>query len=285
MKNDAVGMWLEAATRYPVPSYAEQIILATAIQRGRQPDATPRQKRAGKRAVDRMVSGNLKLVVAIAMKYRRGTQGAGCSLEMEDLLQIGAIGLHKAALLFDHTRGFRFSTYSYWWIKQAITRELIYYRGAYRVPTPLQDLSRRWAQRPAGQSVEDFIAAWPQHKYTPALIIEAQTATAHLAGIASLDAPLAGGHDDGDAATLLEMIGSGGDEAEELLEQIDRQGILAVAEAMLPDDLELVRLRDLDGASPSELGALLGVSKNSVRDRVCVSKQRLRAVLEPCLAA
>jgi len=274
---DSVGMWLDAAARHPIVGYDEQLILGAAIQRMQADGSTARQKRIGQRALTRLVQGNLRLVVPIARKYSRGIQGAGCSLEFEDLLQAGAIGLHAAATKFDPTRGYKFSTMAYWWITQAIQKDLIKYRGAYKIPTILQDLNRRWLQRPAGQTVEAFIAAWPQHRYTVEKLAEAQLAVSALASIVSLDARLPGA--DSDGGTALELFDDGRDEGAELLRQLDLDLVMAHAKEEASDALALVELAELDGVSVVALGPLIGETRHGAGVQLAAAKARLRVVL------
>jgi RNA polymerase primary sigma factor len=101
---DALQLFLNEAGRYPLLTAAEEVELAKRIERG------------DKDAKDRMVNSNLRLVVSIAKKY----QGHGLSLL--DLIQEGIIGLIRAAEKFDHRKGFKFSTYATWWIRQAVQR-------------------------------------------------------------------------------------------------------------------------------------------------------------------
>src|SRR6266496_2997636 len=130
---DDVRLYLEAAAREPLLTKEEEVELAMAIERGEEAEAklqggrlkseTSIRKakelvRKGREARQRFIRANLRLVVSIARKY----QGQG--LPFLDLVQEGNIGLMRAVELFDWRRGFKFSTYATWWIRQAITRAI-----------------------------------------------------------------------------------------------------------------------------------------------------------------
>jgi RNA polymerase primary sigma factor len=126
--------WLDSIGRIPLLSPAEEIELGTAIQRWQQhPDPCPPGiRRRGQRARDRFVSANLRLVVAyISKRCHRLTR----SFDREDLTQAGNMGLITAAERFDPAKGYRFSTYAYWWIRQAINR-WVDQHGRPRQPLP-----------------------------------------------------------------------------------------------------------------------------------------------------
>ena len=107
--------------RIPLLTPAEEIMLRIAVQRGQLPEATQRQKRAGKRAKDRMIKANLRLVLNVSRQYMHRQKG---QLESGDLIQEGCIGLTRAVEKSDLELGYKISTYVYWWIRQAISRAI-----------------------------------------------------------------------------------------------------------------------------------------------------------------
>ena len=117
LSTDSIGYYLSSIGRIPLLTAAEEIELAHHVQAMKQlldtpeADRTPRERhkiRMGKRARDRMMAANLRLVVSVAKKYQN--QG----LELLDLVQEGAIGLERAVDKFDPAMGYKFSTYAYW---------------------------------------------------------------------------------------------------------------------------------------------------------------------------
>jgi RNA polymerase primary sigma factor len=152
---DDLRLYLEAAASEPLLSKAEEVELAVAIERGEAAEeklASGRirsertrhrlkdEVRHARRARRRFILANLRLVVSIAKKY----QGQGLSLL--DLIQEGNIGLMRGVELFDWRRGFKFSTYATWWIRQAITRAIADRGRQIRIPVHVQERLRKVRQ-------------------------------------------------------------------------------------------------------------------------------------------
>jgi RNA polymerase sigma factor (sigma-70 family) len=129
MAPDATQSYLSAIGRYPLLTKSQEIILGTQVQAWlaiRDKDRSLYSsedriiERSGKRARDKFINCNLRLVVTIAKKYARHCR----TLDLMDLVQEGNIGLAKAVEKFDPTRGYAMSTYAYWWIRQAMQRAI-----------------------------------------------------------------------------------------------------------------------------------------------------------------
>jgi RNA polymerase primary sigma factor len=152
---DDLRLYLEAAASEPLLSKAEEVELAVTIEHGEaseeklasgriRSDRTrhrlQEEVRRARRARRRFILANLRLVVSIAKKY----QGQGLSLL--DLIQEGNIGLMRGVELFDWRKGFKFSTYATWWIRQAITRAIADRGRQIRIPVHVQERLRKVRQ-------------------------------------------------------------------------------------------------------------------------------------------
>ena len=126
--SDPVRLYLRECGSNPLLSAEQEMNLAKAIERGKQKDATPEEIEAAQDAKKEMANANLRLVVSIAKKY------PGRGMPFLDLIQEGNIGLLKAVDKFDYTKGYKFSTYATWWIRQAITRSIADQARTIRVP-------------------------------------------------------------------------------------------------------------------------------------------------------
>src|ERR687892_946153 len=125
---DALQLFMNEIGRHPLLTKEQEVELAKRIERG------------DKAAKDQMVNSNLRLVVSIAKRY----QGHGLSLL--DLIQEGIIGLIRAVEKFDHRKGFKFSTYATWWIRQAVQRGVANKSRENRIPVHVLDQERKLAR-------------------------------------------------------------------------------------------------------------------------------------------
>ena len=134
--------YLSSIGREPLLTPAEEIELGNQVQammrlvEESRPEYTIQERKIikiGRRSKERMMKANLRLVVSVAKKY----QGKG--LELLDLIQEGSLGLERAVEKFDPTRGYKFSTYAFWWIRQSMTRAIACQSRTIRLPVHLSE--------------------------------------------------------------------------------------------------------------------------------------------------
>ncbi len=126
--DDPVRMYLKEIGRVSLLSADEEILLAKQIEAGNKEDASFKEMRQGDQAKQKLIDANLRLVVSIAKRY------VGRGMLFLDLIQEGNLGLIKAVDKFDYTKGYKFSTYATWWIRQAITRAIADQARTIRIP-------------------------------------------------------------------------------------------------------------------------------------------------------
>ncbi len=174
--DDSIALYLKEISRIPLLSAEEEVQLAKAIERGKkamvrlaqshgQANGFSRERlrsevRRGKEARRKLIESNFRLVVSIAKKY------IGHGVSFMDLIQEGNIGLIRAVEKFEYQRGFKFSTYATWWIRQAVSRALSDQGRTIRVPvhmgeriTQLSRISRELVQKNGHEPTEEEIAA------------------------------------------------------------------------------------------------------------------------------
>jgi RNA polymerase primary sigma factor len=224
--------YLNEIARYPLLTVDQEIqygrrIAAMRELRGIERPLTPAEQRvmrSGLRARERFMQCNLQLVVHVAKKYENRKRK---SLEIMDLVQEGNIGLARAVELFDYSRGYKFSTYAYWWIKQGIQRAISQSDAMIRLPTGLHDLltkvarttsdlGQRLGRMPSMQEVADDMAI---------SLSAIHDAIRRSYAVCSLDAISA----NNDTASILDMIADApppddhviSDQAAEMMELMD----------------------------------------------------------------
>jgi RNA polymerase primary sigma factor len=275
---DSLTRHLNEIGRVPLLTAAEEIHLGTVVQEWLNypggPDAAPPSlQRRGRRAKDRMVTANLRLVVSVARRFSQIGERRGMTLE--DLVQEGTIGLVRGAEKFDPGLGYKFSTYAYWWIRQALTRALAG-AGLVRCPLHIQTLlgkvrkatgtlASQGVHRPTISQLAELTGE------TPERLQRALNEGLNAQTIASLDAPAY----NSDGTSVGELIAA--PEADHLT----REGLWDAAQQLrelLPDEAGLAELRAVDECSFLELGELLGTSRSSARNKFIDARAKLRTV-------
>ncbi len=157
--DDPVKMYLKEIGALKLLDGEEEIKLAKAVERGIAADATEEEIQQGEAAKKELADRNLRLVVSIAKKY------LGRGLQFLDLIQEGNLGLLKAVDKFDYTKGYKFSTYATWWIRQAITRAIADQARTIRVPVhmvetinKLNRISRQLLQEKGREATNEELA-------------------------------------------------------------------------------------------------------------------------------
>lgn len=141
--------FINIAVRYPLLTQQQEIELGRRIQTWlKSSSPTPGQIRSGRRARDQFVCCNLRLVIKIAKRYARFTDGTGITLS--DIIQEGVIGLQRATEKYDPECGYKMSTYAYWWIRQSITRMIEMRVGMIRIPSGTKKKLRMFQEAAAG---------------------------------------------------------------------------------------------------------------------------------------
>ncbi len=247
---DALQLFLNAASRWTLLTPAEEIALAKRVERGDQ------------QAKERMVNANLRLVVSIAKRFQ------GHDLSLLDLIQEGTLGLIRAVEKFDWRKGFRFSTYATWWIRQGVERGIQTKARTIRLPVNVlerqrkiaraeRELQRMLEREPTDEEIAERLAISLRH------VSEARSASR---AVTSLDRPVG---DDLDSS-LGDLMPSGEEApSDEVQHELDR-AVLRLAIADLPDREREVVIRryGLTGEEPQalrEIGRHLGITQERVR--------------------
>jgi RNA polymerase primary sigma factor len=251
MTTDSLQLFLNEAGRYPLLTAAQEVELAKLIESGDQ------------EAKDRMVNSNLRLVVSIAKKY----QGHG--LTLLDLIQEGIIGLIRAVEKFDWRRGYKFSTYATWWIRQAVQRGVANKSRTIRIPVHIVEREQKIAR-----AERELVLQLERMPTDEEVAEKAKLNVKHVRDtrnaartVASLDKTVG---DDSDTSFGDLVAQSAEDVAEEVQLSLD-ESALHQAIGTLPEREQMViRMRygldeEMEPKSLEEIGRRMGITRERVR--------------------
>jgi RNA polymerase primary sigma factor len=247
---DILRLFLNELSKRRLLTASEEVSLAKRIERG---DAVAKQH---------MIESNLRLVVSIAKGYR------GLGVPFLDLIQEGSIGLNRAVEKFDWRRGYKFSTYATWWIRQAIQRAVTNQSRTIRLPIHVAERQHRLGRlatkletelgrEPTREELVEASGIRPRH-------VDEALGAARAA--VSLNQSL-GGDDDSEYAELLADPVSG-DPAVEVIDRMQRDEVLAAVRALPERERTIVELHFGLAGEPhtlAEIGTQLGLARERVR--------------------
>ena len=284
MASDSFAQYLREATRYPLLNKSQEIMLARQVQTWlHDPDATERQKRAGRRAYEKLIKCNLRLVVSVAKRF----SGRIKRSEMLDIVQEGNCGLAHGIKKFDPERGYALSTYVYWWIRQSVSRYLSCSDRVIRLPSHAVEMLakvRAWSpifleahgRLPTLEECAKHCKTSPER-----MRLYMDNANDSI----SLDARVSAKEND---STLIELVAGDSDLMEDLEMVVRSDFIDQMLMALDPDDRKLVVGHfALDGGEPmtlSAMGKMIGVSREGARQRLNKALRKMRVLASKCSA-
>ena len=302
---DSVGLYLDEIARSPLLDAETEVELAKTIEAGLMAESLLAEGRIGRRkggapmtatqaelewlveegqrAVDRFVTANLRLVVSIARKYGRS------QMPMLDLIQEGNTGLIRAVEKFDYTKGYKFSTYATWWVRQAITRGIAQQARVVRLPVHVvEELNqvggaRRTLERQLGRDPDPWEIASELGMSVDRVLDLLAWGREHI----SLDSPL---DDDGDTSLgdLMAQQTTPGPDLN-VLDVESRERLGALVDQLDERAADIIRSRYglTDGRQHklADIGVRHGISAERVRQLEREALNKLRRFADPDLAA
>jgi len=288
---DLVRSYLRDIGRVPLLSHEQEITLGRQVQDlmvlesleaelesdlGEKPDVNffaekagisiiqlKKKLKSGRRAKERMVAANLRLVVSVAKKYTKR------NMELLDLIQEGTIGLVRGVEKFDPTRGYKFSTYAYWWIRQGITRAIAEKSRSIRLPIHITEMLNKLkkGQRELSQELSRTPSLKELSEYVELPESDVKDLMSRAGQPVSLETKIG----DGEDTILLDLLSNEIDMPSEQIESDCMKGDLETLLEQLPElQNRVLRMRyGMDGDDPMSLtgiGRVLGISRDRVRN-------------------
>jgi len=279
---DSIKDYLNSIARHPLLTPQQEIQLGRRVARWRElrnKDAPltlqeQRELRSGERARQQFIRSNLQLVVHVARKYEKRTRK---TLEFMDLVQEGNIGLSRAVELFDYSRGYKFSTYAYWWIRQAISRALLQNDPIIKLPSALHDLMYR-ASRTSQEMAQQLGRVPKLSELAKEMQIEPEALAAAFKqsySVTSLDQASRAGEDN----SIIDLIAADADC--DLDEHYAIQELYRYMDVYLDDKVkEIIKARMVSGEKWEQIHARTGISHKTMSDMQRRGIDRLRMFMK-----
>ena len=285
--DEGLDAYFDEIRQIPLLTAAEEMVLGRAVMEGQSArrqllqhgpplPRTELLRRAhrGDVARSRMIEANLRLVVAVAKRY------SGYGLPLPDLVQEGNLGLMRAVEKFDYRRGFKFSTYATWWIRQSVGRAVMDQARTVRLPVHLQEKLRQLdrAERTLLQDLGREIGIDELAAALGLEVAEIQRVRQQAEAVVSLDAPA---REEEDAGVVGDRVADQGTPLEEEVETQERRRLIEIVLEQLPNRESVVlRLRygfvDDRRWTLDEIGQRLGITRERVRQIEADALRRLR---------
>ncbi|MBI4491391.1 MAG: sigma-70 family RNA polymerase sigma factor [Chloroflexi bacterium] len=287
----AMDIYLAEISRHRLLGAEEEMAFGQQVLAGQEaarrlPDAPPHERagleeaiRAGNAAHRRLIEANLRLVISVARRYQ------GLGLPLLDLVQEGNIGLYRAANRYDYRRGFRFTTYAYWWIRQGITRAIADQSRTIRLPVHIhermsilarvsRELEQDLGRDPEVEELAERAGLSPEQVRVATNVVRSQ---------GSLDAPM----DEEEGAGLGQVVAD--PQALDPHEEAERTWLARIVEQAMeeltPKEREVISKRYGLGGHDAELtladiGRAMGLSRERIRQ---IEQNALRKLRSPRL--
>ncbi len=261
-----------------VKAYLKQVRPIALLTAAEEIELSKRIKKGDKEAREQMIKANLRLVINIAKRY------VNLGVPLSDLIEEGNIGLIKGVEKFDHKRGYRFSTYAVWWIKQSVSRAIIDQGKMIRVPVYMNEeilkykktvekLTHRLKRKPRLAEIAKRM------KLTVERVNELKNAVTRML---SLDAPIGGQEDGGQVIDVIEdeNVASPDSELEKFFDKERTAGFLNMLDERERKIIEMrYGLLDDEPRTLAEIALELNVSRERIRQIEAASIKTIRQIL------
>lgn len=263
---DPIKAYLKDVRPIPLLTAEEEITLSKKIQKG------------DKDAREKMIRANLRLVISIAKRY------VNLGVPLSDLIEEGNIGLMKSVEKFDPTRGFRFSTYAAWWIKQGISRAIIDQGKMIRVPVYMNEEILKYKK--IVEKLTHKLRRKPQHaeiaKKLKISIEKVRELEGAITKMSSLDAPI-GEDGEGQVKDIIEDENIVAPD-EELENFISKERAASFLQMLNDREKKIIDMRfglsDGNAHTLAEIAKVLGVSRERVRQLESATLKKIRQIIK-----